>query len=101
MIFLKMANLKAISSSTTLTHWHLRDVVEILKAWLRIKFMHTGKIATEHIALFDNVGSGNVLLSLGKMHCLAEPMLVQIQFGSNSTIFRAAWPWNLADDLQK
>ena len=52
--------------------------------------MHTGKIATEHIALFDNVGSGNVLLSLGKMHCLAEPMLVQIQFGSNSTIFRAA-----------
>ena len=23
------------------------------------------------------------------------------QFGSNSTIFRAAWPWNLTDDLQK
>ena len=23
------------------------------------------------------------------------------QFGSNSTIFRAAWPWNLMDDLQK
>ena len=23
------------------------------------------------------------------------------QFGSNSTIFRAVWPWNLTDDLQK
>ena len=23
------------------------------------------------------------------------------QFGSNSMIFRAAWPWNLTDDLQK
>ena len=23
------------------------------------------------------------------------------QFGSNSTIFRAAWPWNLTDDLEK
>ena len=23
------------------------------------------------------------------------------QFGSSSTIFRAAWPWNLTDDLQK
>ena len=23
------------------------------------------------------------------------------QFGSNSTIFSAVWPWNLADDLQK
>ena len=23
------------------------------------------------------------------------------QFGSNSTIFRAAWPWNLTNDLQK
>ena len=23
------------------------------------------------------------------------------QFGSNSTIFRAAWPWNLTDDLKK
>ena len=23
------------------------------------------------------------------------------EFGSNSTIFRAAWPWNLADDLEK
>ena len=23
------------------------------------------------------------------------------QFGSNSTIFRAMWPWNLTDDLQK
>ena len=24
-----------------------------------------------------------------------------IQFGSNSTIFRAVWPWNLTDDLEK
>ena len=23
------------------------------------------------------------------------------QFGSNSTIFRAVWPWNLTDDLEK
>ena len=23
------------------------------------------------------------------------------QFGSNSTIFRAVWPWNLTDDLKK
>ena len=23
------------------------------------------------------------------------------QFGSNSTIFRAVWPWNLMDDLEK
>ena len=23
------------------------------------------------------------------------------QFGSNSTIFRAMWPWNLTDDLEK
>ena len=23
------------------------------------------------------------------------------QFGSNSTLFRAMWPWNLTDDLQK
>ena len=23
------------------------------------------------------------------------------QFGSNSTIFRAVWPWNLKDDLEK
>ena len=23
------------------------------------------------------------------------------QFGSNSMIFRAVWPWNLTDDLQK
>ena len=23
------------------------------------------------------------------------------QFGSNSTIFRAEWPWNLTDDLEK
>ena len=23
------------------------------------------------------------------------------QFGSNLTIFRAVWPWNLTDDLEK
>ena len=26
---------------------------------------------------------------------------VNAQFGSNSTIFRAVWPWNLKDDLEK
>ena len=40
-------------------------------------------------------------------HCVAigkfklELQSGNAQFGSNSTIFRAAWPWNLMDDLEK
>ena len=51
---------------------------------------HLSFAVSSFVQHFIAIGEFKLELQSGNAH-----------FGSNSTIFRAVWPWNLTDDLQK
>ena len=60
-------------------------------AWSQLKTIGTLFYATSSfVHHFVDIGDSKHELQYGNA-----------QFGLNSTIFRAVWPWNLTDDLEK
>ena len=54
-----------------------------------------------HIWWWWNHAYSLMMLRRGALLFFMELQSGNAQFGSNSTIFRAVWPWNLMDDLEK
>ena len=60
-------------------------------AWSQLKTIeHFSYATSSFVHHFEAIGEIKLELQSGNA-----------QFGSNSTIFRAVWPWNLTDDLEK
>ena len=59
-------------------------------AWSQLKIGHLFYSTSSFVHHFVTIGVLKLELQSGNA-----------QFGSNSTIFRAVWPWNLTDDLKK
>ena len=58
--------------------------------WLWKTIGHLSFAVSSFVQHFIAIGEFKLELQSGNAH-----------FGSNSTIFRAVWPWNLTDDLEK
>ena len=84
-----------------------RPIVRKRPIWVKI-----GDVLSRVILKFDGwpwktIGHLSFAVSSFVQHCIAigefklELLSGNAQFGSNSTIFRAVWPWNLTYDLEK
>ena len=85
-----------------------RPIVRKCPIWVKI-----GDVLSRVTLKFDGwpwktIGHLSFAVSNLVQHCIAIGVFkLELQsgnarfFGSNSTIFRAVWPWNLTDDLEK
>ena len=84
-----------------------RPIVRKRPIWVKI-----GDVLSRVTLKFDGwpwktIGHLSFAVSSFVQHCIAigelklELLSGNAQFGSNSTIFRAVWPWNLTYDLEK
>ena len=91
------------------SHWWIQTGVTVRKRpiWFKI-----GDILSRVTLKFDGwpwktIGHLSFAVSSFVQHFIAigefklELLSGNAQFGSNSKIFRAVWPWNLTDDLEK
>ena len=92
------ANLRDLKAATGLVillkldsnHRFLAGVTLKFDGWPRKIIRHVFYTTSSFVYHFISISEFKLELQSGNA-----------QFGSNSTIFRAVWPWNLTDDLEK
>ena len=91
------------------SHWWIQTGVSVRKRpiWVKIDDFFSGVTLQFDVWPWKTIGHLCYSTSSFMHHFVAigvfklELQSGNAQFESNSTIFRAVWPWNLTDDLQK
>ena len=91
------------------THWWIQISVTVRKRSIRVKIDDFFSRVTLKFDGWPSKTIGHLFYATSSFmqHFVAigefklDLQSGNAQFGSNSTIFRAVWPWNLTDDLQK
>ena len=91
------------------SHWCIQTWFRVRKRaiWVKIDNFYSRVTLQFHVWPWKTIGHLFNATSSFVHHFLAigelklELQSGNGQFGSNSTIFRAVWPWNLTDDLEK
>ena len=91
------------------SHWWIQIGVRVRKRPIWVKFNDFFSRVTLQFDVWPWKTIGHLFYATSSFvhHFLAigefklELQSGNAQFGSNSTIFRALWPWNLTDDLEK
>ena len=92
-----------------LSHWCIQTWFRVRKRpiWVKIDNLYSRVTLQFHVWPWKTIGHLFNATSSFVHHFLVigefklELQSGNGQFGSNSTIFRAVWPWNLTDDLEK
>ena len=91
------------------SHWWIQNWVTVRKRPIWVKFNDFYSCVTLKFDVWPWKTIGHLFYATSSFvhHFVAisefklELQSGNAQFGSNSTIFRAVWPWNLTDDLER